>query len=228
MEYDSFVLISNSRSGHSFVARNIYSWYGDITMQNPLYCNAENIRPDFLKKAQVWTYGTENAKIKRQRKTVDYSKHILIGLVSRDYLNWMASYIKITDNPDDWKGVDFSFLTGTWLSIAKEYYGETNYLPEAVKIKYEKFRDDQSYRKEICKRVGGNFNDELLEKVAPFGGGSSFDSLDYDGRASQMKTDERYKQIIGTEFEEYYWKMYNSNPEALEFYKTKCPGSSVG
>ena len=49
----------------------------------------------------------------------------------------------------------------SWLQIAKEFCGITNYLSaQFIKIYYDTFFSDKSYRKNICNTIGGTYSEK--------------------------------------------------------------------
>ena len=80
IKYDNFICLAASRTGHNFIRANIFSWLtpnwkrGDGVIIK--YHNAENIPPN-----QMDNY--------IQKRNMTGSS--LIVIVTRDYLNWLAS-----------------------------------------------------------------------------------------------------------------------------------------
>jgi len=85
-------------------------------------------------------------------------------------------------------------------------------------IFYDQFCTDQDYRQEICKELGGKYTEERLDYVSSEGNGSSFDKFKYQGKGSQMKTRERYIQILDTEWVDIYQEMFNKYESLLDLY----------
>jgi len=80
-----------------------------------------------------------------------------------------------------------------WLVIAREFKGESNHLHQFVKIYYDDFFMSQEYRKEICNKVRGSYNEKKLNYVTKAGEYSSFDRDLYDGKAQRMDVLRRWK-----------------------------------
>ena len=111
-------------------------------------------------------------------------------------------------------------LLGKWLAIAKEFKGVTNHVPGFIKIYYDQFFTDETYRRNICSQLNGVYNEDELNVVARAGGGSSFDRITYDGNAAEMKVLERYKQweINGLGVSNPFLNFIKTH-EALAFYQ---------
>ena len=229
-KYDYFIMIASSRSGHNFVKNNILSWLGIF--------NEEDANTTRKKYGETHYLNFENTTQRAMNRKLElnkvYSKNILYVILVRDYLNWVASYILLVKDKKE-RGIEklhgIGELYGNplenmesailiWNMLVKEVYTETNYLPIAIKANYDCFRKYQEYRKEICKDIGGEYNEEYLNRVAKQGFYSSFDGLDYKYEAQKMKVDERYLQIMETDCKDDYIKVLKSNNEALHLYKT--------
>ena len=53
---------------------------------------------------------------------------------------------------------------------------------------------DIEYRKRLSENLGGTFSDESLNFLDDNGQGSSFDGVEYNGRAKEMPVFERWKE----------------------------------
>ena len=62
-------------------------------------------------------------------------------------------------------------------------------------INYNKWNRDKEYRSQICSDLGLTFTDAAKNQLSIFGGGSSFDSMQYIKNAEQMRVEERYKEV---------------------------------
>jgi hypothetical protein len=60
-------------------------------------------------------------------------------------------------------------------------------------VSYDKWVVGEEYRKAVASRLGLKYQDSTLSKVATGGRGSSFDGFEFDGRASEMKTLDRWR-----------------------------------
>ena len=156
-------------------------------------------------------------------------KDLLIGksrneyeiLITRDVFNWIASLIimrgigrKTLAEENDlgdnhkfghqiWGGgyrKVFKRLQ-TWGEYAKELLNETNYLKHnKICIFFDKWVTDVDYRKSIASHLNLNYNEDMIKYVGAIADdGSSFDGVDYDGKAQDMDVLNR-------------WKVFENNP----------------
>lgn len=86
-----------------------------------------------------------------------------------------------------------------WVSYAKEFTGETCYVPDATWVEYDRWFVDLEYRRSVSKRLGVPFSDRNLLQVGGTGGGSSFDGTKYNGNAQKMKVLERWQAMLDRE-----------------------------
>ena len=61
-----------------------------------------------------------------------------------------------------------------------------NYLPDAIKINYNRWFLDKSYRQQLSTQLELGFTDETLDVITSHAGGSSFDRTHFDQQALQM------------------------------------------
>lgn len=81
-----------------------------------------------------------------------------------------------------------------WIDYAAEYFGLTNYLPQStVKVYYDNWISDTYYRIRIAEELGFESDGCQYNHVPDYGGGSSFDGLLYEGKASCMKLCNRWE-----------------------------------
>jgi hypothetical protein len=67
------------------------------------------------------------------------------------------------------------YFSSMWINYSEEFLGITNHVPKNfVPVIYDRWFTDVEYRKEICDKIGVEFNDSQLNTVAHFGGGSTF------------------------------------------------------
>lgn len=117
-------------------------------------------------------------------------------LILRDPFNLMAS--RYHSGRFDLQGWETNILD-IWLEHAREYLGETQYLGHRVCVNYNQWSADQSYRRRLSDQLSLNFTDGGFDSVPSFGGGSSFDRELYNGSASKMKTEDRWKRFSDDE-----------------------------
>lgn len=142
-------------------------------------------------------------------------------LILRDPFNMLASRLKSNLLP--LKSVK-NPIVELWIAYAKEYLGETQYLKNnKVVVNYNQWVRDLDYRKNIARQLKLDFLDKGLSHVPNFGGGSSFDKVDFSGKANEMKVFERWKYFIDDNL---YRKLLD-NKELL-YYSEKIFGQIPG
>ena len=116
-------------------------------------------------------------------------------IVIRDPCNLMASRIRMG------AGLTAQVARKMWKQHAKEALAPSARTScERMTVIYNRWKRDRKYRRRIASSLEIPFTDEGFEEVPSCAGGSSFDGTKYDGRASQMATEER-------------WKVYRTNEE---------------
>ncbi|MFW6058879.1 MAG: hypothetical protein ACODAQ_01780 [Phycisphaeraceae bacterium] len=81
-----------------------------------------------------------------------------------------------------------------------------------VLISFNRWFSDRTYRQRLAERLGFAFTDKGRERVPSVFGGSSFDGLQYDGRAERMKVLERWKTMTD---DEPYLALFDEEARAL-------------
>jgi len=119
-------------------------------------------------------------------------------IILRDPFNLLASRMK------HWVEYQPQLLQNginLWVEYAQEILEETNLIPNKHIIIYNKWFTDRDYRKSITSNFSNmTHNDSCMNIVPEWGRGSTFDGLNYQNNASQMKVLERYKTIANKEF----------------------------
>ena len=145
-------------------------------------------------------------------------------IIIREFKNWIASLVKhmqssraITKKKQQWlsdsktqeqKSLMHIYLR-TYLEHAQYFLSSNDY----TTILYDKWFSDEDYRKQIVSELGLEFTDMGRDKVSKHGRGSSFDGLDYNGKALEMNVLERYKTMIN---DDEYIEYISNNQEALD------------
>jgi hypothetical protein len=106
-------------------------------------------------------------------------------LILRDPWNWLASYIA--------HGDFFNKAIEQYVCHFR-YALDTN--NSFVPVNFNLWFSSLDYRKQLAEVLGLDHSDEFLNGVSPLGAGSSFDKLQFDGNAQQMKVLERYKGFL--------------------------------
>jgi hypothetical protein len=198
---DDVLVFAMRRSGH----HAIIDWMIALLGSNTTHYNDVCLLNDglFLPRKDLW--------YKNIRRVGDGAKHVinfeevdLMGkfpeaskkvLVLRDAYNTFASRIKYRK-----KNLNYSSrnkkMVEIWLQHAAEFVGETSFLgKDTIKINYNKWFSDVSYRKELADQYFGGFLADRVDKVSHIG--SSFDGFNFQGHAQDMKVLERYKLMLG-------------------------------
>jgi hypothetical protein len=116
-------------------------------------------------------------------------------ILLRDPFNLFASHRQ-------WRPGDFEDdryigeLADLWKVHARETLRTTRYLADPVCVSYNAWFSDPSYRLEVIQALELPVAEDggIPSQVPRFGGGSSFDGLTFDGRASDMRVLERWKE----------------------------------
>lgn len=133
-----------------------------------------------------------NVAVKRFSRKLEISDDITYIIILRNPWNFVASQIKWREMRPEYDRYNID------IDVWEEFYGlylEKNQ-PNAHFIIYDKWFIDINYRKKISKELGIKFNDINLNKVATTGGGSTFDKMEFDGKAQEMNVLFRYKQMM--------------------------------
>ncbi|OZH53967.1 hypothetical protein AFK68_14040 [Hydrocoleum sp. CS-953] len=145
-------------------------------------------------------------------------------LILRDPFNLLASRLKTSSKVSYFLSVNSQNKTmiDLWLDYAKEYLGETNYLKHnKICINYNQWFADIDYRRQIADKLQMEFSDLGIDKVTGFGGGSSFEGKQFDGKGTSMDVLNRwqkvsdnpqYKQFFDREVLEYSEKIFGHIP----------------
>ena len=118
----------------------------------------------------------------RERRTV---------LVLRDAFNTFAS---VLHGKRRMRNRLYGFYRQQWKVYAREFLGETSYLPEnTVKVSFNAWFADDDYRRRIAAELGLDDVDRGRDEVSTDGGGSSFSGQAYQNRAREMAVLERWR-----------------------------------
>lgn len=119
-------------------------------------------------------------------------------MILRDSFNLLATRLK--KNPNESVRSLSENAVDMWISYAREYLGETNYLKHnKISINYNQWVIDPDYRKLISTKLGLAFSDRGINDVNSFGGGSSFDKQQFQGKATKMDVLNRWKYFSNNE-----------------------------
>ena len=202
------IVVAPSRSGHNFIKEQLKSWSeGDL-----LVWGFEGIEPSRY---------AEHKKNRVQRgKTIDFNLETTNMIHTRDLLNWWASMLTYKMTRGTYRGYEqLEGMIGIWNKITLEGFGETDIIPNKLLCVFDRFVEDQDYRKMICEYVGGDYSEEKLNFVPEAGSGSSFDKMRLQGEGSNMKTLERYEQVLNSAINDLYISCLKHCKYALETYR---------
>jgi len=171
--------------------------------------NAEKIGMFSKKNLFMFSYEDEHLekivseKFEKNREMwIGRSKKRYDLLLLRDPFNLFASRLKKEDDIIEnkyslRKESERAILSAMWKGHAKEFLGETSILKNnKVCVNYNKWVSDREYRRIIAGLLDLEFTDAGVEEVLHIGGGSSFDRIKYNQKASDMKVLERWKHYI--------------------------------
>ncbi|MEM1169856.1 MAG: hypothetical protein AAGJ08_12450 [Cyanobacteria bacterium P01_H01_bin.35] len=145
-------------------------------------------------------------------------------LILRDPFNLLASRLKTSSKVSHFLSVNSQNKTmvDLWLDYGKEYLGQTNYLKHnKICINYNQWFADIEYRRQIADKLQMEFSDAGIDQVNSFGGGSSFEGKQFDGKASSMDVlnrwqkvsdNPKYKQFFNQEVLQYSEKIFGHIP----------------
>ena len=148
----------------------------------------------------VWSCGTSDV----------FAVNTKLVVVLRDFKNWIASCIKMAGR--DGKRYD-SIINDNKINLYKDH---CKFFFEPNGIEYVLFNQwftSEEYRRDLAARLDLDFTDAAIDQGSPFGGGSSFDKMEYLKSASMMKVNDRYSQM---ENHPVYKKIIQDNLEILE------------
>lgn len=117
--------------------------------------------------------------------------------VQRNFLNWLPSYLRLWRN----RGVDAPSALCAKVFPAIETWKANHRLHDSgaakiVVVEFEHWRSDPAYRRDLLAALGFAPRDDDISRVPRNGGGSSFDGLDFDGKAQEMAVGERWRTIL--------------------------------
>lgn len=93
--------------------------------------------------------------------------------ILRDPLNAFASRLKMLyDNAPGLR--DIKSIAEQWKIIAKKALEIDESSPNEIFINYNTWCSDSNYRRELSKRLGGEYSESTLYNIPNYGGGSSF------------------------------------------------------
>ena len=149
--------------------------------------NYENQLPE-----KVWGHALEDHRDAHVGASARSFDLILI----RSFQNWIASYLPWyygRENCPDLRLL--RSLIPTWTAHAHEAANPT--VPGLVVIYYDVWATSKDYRELLAGRLGLEFTDAGKEAIPRYGGGSSFEGYEFDGKASEMDVTNRFRNYTG-------------------------------
>ena len=151
-----------------------------------LLTNVENFRLDKIPGQRILG---EDA-----HRLIGRSRSRVTLLVLRDAFNTFASV---------WQGKRrmrnrlHRFYSTQWKAYAREFLGETSYLPEdTIKVSFNAWFADADYRRALAAELGLEHVDRGRDEVSSDGGGSSFTGQEFQNRAQNMAVLDRWQNFI--------------------------------
>lgn len=142
-------------------------------------------------------YRFENIDLFKSENNFGSSQKFFDILIIRDPFNLFVSRIKSKMLSVKSAKVD---MVGLWKDHAKEYLKRIKIPKSKLVINYNKFISDYNYRSDIANLLGCKSNEDVLKKVPKPGKGSSFNNFDFDGKGTEIKVLERWKEYLHDEF----------------------------
>jgi hypothetical protein len=117
-------------------------------------------------------------------------------LIVRDPLNFFASRLQSWDKLTGLK--EKALVIELWKKYAREALGLTSVLDPTRKVlvRFGEWKDDAGYRRKVALKLGVAFSDRGIDSVLQIALGSSFDSFNYQNRASEMAVNQRWRYFI--------------------------------
>ena len=83
-----------------------------------------------------------------------------------------------------------------WKQYAKEFLRDTRFIQDPICVSFNHWFASESYRRVLSRTFGLEFTDAGLQVVAYDGAASTFDRMDYDGRAQEMPVMDRWRGFV--------------------------------
>lgn len=203
-----FLVFAASRSGHHAIIYFICNQFNGV-IRRLNYCDwmthdrlgmwSTDTQFKRGEKIRCLTSNYENFDISKYKAAYSNSRvaRFVIGnpkvhniVVLRDPYNFIASKEKTLKYMPD-----AQFGKKKYLIYARHMLGIDVKIPKCINVNYNKWCDDIAYRKWLSSAVGGDRFVDFIDHVPKSGCGSSFDWRKMDGKGSEMKTRERWKQM---------------------------------
>jgi hypothetical protein len=131
-----------------------------------------------------------------------HSKKFFGVLIIRDYFNWLASAIKHGRTGNNlhielWREQARAAIDLVKLPAPKSSGRWCYRLPsDYIVVLFDYWVRDKKYRQDLAKLLDVGVDDVGVDDVPEYGGGSSFDRMEYQGKASEMEVTERWRLML--------------------------------
>ena len=151
-----------------------------------LLTNVENLRLEKIPGEPLLGEGAH--------RLIGESRRRVTLLVLRDAFNTFAS---VWHGKRRMRNRLHRFYTTQWKVYAREFLGETSYLPnDTIKVSFNAWFADADYRRALATQLGLDHIDRGRDEVSSDGGGSSFSGQDFQNRAQDMAVLERWRHFV--------------------------------
>ena len=120
--------------------------------------------------------------------------------------------IRSVYNSDTTVATEASNLITLWKQQARDFLGETEHVPGAKFIIFDLWATHRNYRDAIATELGMTLEDKMAHNVSNAGGGSTWDSCLFDGRAHEMRVLRRWEKLA----DDKEYVQYMRDPELEE------------
>ena len=153
-----------------------------------------DIKPDLLIATHEREKLTDVALAFSQSPTFTNKNKPRLVVVLRDFRNWVASCVKMAER--DNKPTDM-IIDSIDIDTYADHLDWYSPIGSTTFIKYNNWVVDPEYRRKVAEKLNLKFTDASLDQLSIFGGGSSFDGMDYIKTATKMNVTQSYKQMEG-------------------------------
>lgn len=193
----TYLVVGLSRSGHHAVANWIcHNFPGKVSFENDfLKDKARNcIIYNNAGKDSAEVYTLENYDLEEKSISISQARWVF---VLRDFYNWSASFLldAYSYSPDVHGRIDLlkKYLRQA-LNVKIYQTGRCTY------VDFNRWFAYREYRADLADELGLNKGDKGLNEIMDYGRGSTFDGMDYDGRAQEMDVLGRWRHVMDNEY----------------------------
>jgi len=114
-------------------------------------------------------------------------------LVLRDPFNCLASLLSGDSTwPIPLENIVMNFID-LWKNHAREFLGQTEYFSNLTTINFNSWHINSGYRMNLMKKLGTKIDNSSFQYIPEFGKGSSFTGYRKQGRASELRLQDRWR-----------------------------------